>query len=347
VTDNADSRIARSLLMHLSLLKRQGVTVWDHDCIPLGADVDSAYAEAIRSCKVLVLGMSASLLASPLGEGLDGIVAQGHRFGFDVMPVLFGPVDLRGTPFERFVIFPRHGNDGRVISSSNLDADMAEIAREIRAALTKKLEPMPAPRTTKMRTLAQHEIHEIHDAAITAGLAASRAALLNGIDALFVASLPRSSTDASQILTDITEMNLTLRDGSSPLATWLQNAVRTAGNRAETAVFERYLAPAGPQLPTRLEGAVTKAFCDALKDAFRSRTDLKMMLHARLDWRLDDIVPEAPMGEVVYAVVTYAEAQTQLSELLAAAIADAPRNPQLKAFASAYARPAASGGNRR
>lgn len=95
VNDNADSRIARSLLTHLTLLKRQGFTVWDHDSIPLGADVDTAYADAIRSCKVLVLGMSASLLASPIGEGLDRFVAQSQRFGFGVLPVLFGAVDLR------------------------------------------------------------------------------------------------------------------------------------------------------------------------------------------------------------------------------------------------------------
>jgi hypothetical protein len=75
-------------------------------------------------------------------------------------------------------------------------------------------------------------------------LGAPRATLLARMDERFVASLPDMPDRASQLLSDLSQLNLTerLADSSVPLKLWLENAATLAGRRVEGEVFRRALA---------------------------------------------------------------------------------------------------------
>ncbi|WP_437815467.1 hypothetical protein [Sorangium sp. So ce1078] len=91
--------------------------------------------------------------------------------------------------------------------------------------------------------LMSHDaILELRSAVISAGLTESRRALLAGISAELVASLPDAAAPGAQVLTDLSALRTTgaLADGSVPLATWLQNAVALSGPREEAAVLTPY-----------------------------------------------------------------------------------------------------------
>src|SRR5262245_59294115 len=81
----------------------------------------------------------------------------------------------------------------------------------------------------------------VHEAAIKAGLADCRSALLAGIRADFIASLPCALTPAAQLLSDLHALAdaETLADGSVPLAIWWLNARILAGQRPEADYFGR------------------------------------------------------------------------------------------------------------
>lgn len=87
--------------------------------------------------------------------------------------------------------------------------------------------------------LRHDEILELHRAVVSAQLTGSRAALLVGIDAAFVAALPSAASPSDQILCDLGALNAAggLADRSVPLAIWLANALTLAGVRKEAAVF--------------------------------------------------------------------------------------------------------------
>jgi hypothetical protein len=84
---------------------------------------------------------------------------------------------------------------------------------------------------------------ELHAAAIRAGLTRSRQALLGGIDARVVASLPSAPNAAAELLMDLTELNRMgrLADGTVPLRSWLETAVALTGPRTEASVFQSAL----------------------------------------------------------------------------------------------------------
>src|SRR5690242_8187522 len=94
-----------------------------------------------------------------------------------------------------------------------------------------------------MTTLAHDEILKLHQAALVAGLAASRDALLGGIGENFVRTLRLTEAPAEQLLSDLHTLNATgeLADGSVPLLLWLANAQAITFTRVESSVFERSL----------------------------------------------------------------------------------------------------------
>jgi hypothetical protein len=94
-----------------------------------------------------------------------------------------------------------------------------------------------------MGILNHDEILRLRAAIISARLGNSRTALLAGIDAALIASLPNASAPGDHILTDLDALNEagTLREGSVPLVTWLSNAAALAGERTELDVFEEAL----------------------------------------------------------------------------------------------------------
>jgi hypothetical protein len=92
-----------------------------------------------------------------------------------------------------------------------------------------------------MSLLDRALILELHGAAVKAGL--HRKTLLAGIAPAFVASLSEAPNLASQLLSDLGELNRTPRlcDNTVPLKQWLQNAIVLTSARPEGEVFGRAL----------------------------------------------------------------------------------------------------------
>lgn len=83
----------------------------------------------------------------------------------------------------------------------------------------------------------------------------------------------------------------------------------------------------------RLTGRQTQQLCSALLSAFHSQDALAMMLSFRLDRRLETIDFSNNMADSVFNVVQVAEEQGWSLELLLAARATNPDNPELALFA--------------
>jgi WD40 repeat protein/serine/threonine protein kinase len=90
-----------------------------------------------------------------------------------------------------------------------------------------------------MAVLPHDKIRTLHRAIVEARLTGNRTALLGGIDAAFVDSLPTASDPSGQIFSDLHTLNATeqLGDGSVPLGLWLDNALSLAGQRVEAEVI--------------------------------------------------------------------------------------------------------------
>lgn len=112
-----------------------------------------------------------------------------------------------------------------------------------------------ASRIAGTSLLDEDELHRVHAAAVSAGLASSRDALFAGVNRSFAASLPLTPSPGAQVLIDLHQMNKVdrLLDGQQPLAIWLRNAVTLAGALPEAAVFAealKRLRRTGPRTPT-------------------------------------------------------------------------------------------------
>jgi signal transduction histidine kinase len=88
-----------------------------------------------------------------------------------------------------------------------------------------------------------HQILRVHVAAVAVRLDSSRSALLSGLPADLVASLPTAPTPAAQLLSDLHRLNDTgrLPDGAVPLQTWLSNAIALSGSLVKADVFRQAL----------------------------------------------------------------------------------------------------------
>lgn len=92
--------------------------------------------------------------------------------------------------------------------------------------------------------LTQDEIHELHQAAVSADLADKHEALLTSLDKSLRSQLPFASAPADLMLMGLDMLNRlgVLRDGSVPLIVWLKNALLLTRPRSQALVFEKVLA---------------------------------------------------------------------------------------------------------
>ena len=85
-----------------------------------------------------------------------------------------------------------------------------------------------------------------------------------------------------------------------------------------------------------LTGMEIEEICLALRSAFPSRSSLEQMVRFKLDKRLDEIVGNGAMQDVIFALVTWAEAQGRIPELLRGASASVNSRRDLESLASKY-----------
>lgn len=81
-----------------------------------------------------------------------------------------------------------------------------------------------------------------------------------------------------------------------------------------------------------LGGSQRQQFCEALMDAFRSETDLEIMLIYELYWKLNQMAGGNNYRQIVFSLIDKAEAQGQLRQLLESAKKANPLNPKLRNF---------------
>jgi nucleoside phosphorylase len=181
--------------------------------------------------------------------------------------------------------------------------------------------------------LTQNELHELHKAAISTNLVAERSALMSHIAPAFVASLPEAKSPGAQLLSDLNSLNgIVLKDGTLPLAIWLQEAILLCGERSESVVFQRMLERCREAPTNRTEGVqhtnenpaalidfaiVTaieverRAVCEALGIAENQRVSIESRIYWRGQLRLGNgdfyeivVVKCTDMGNVDAAIVT-------------------------------------------
>jgi len=111
--------------------------------------------------------------------------------------------------------------------------------------------PLMAQMDPSTMTSPVHILHkrilDLHNTALSAGLASRRAGLLTGLPQSVIASLPAASTPSEQLLSDLGALSdaAELTDGTVPLIIWLTNAIMLTGSRAESVELQRALAQVG------------------------------------------------------------------------------------------------------
>src|SRR4051794_14461565 len=86
--------------------------------------------------------------------------------------------------------------------------------------------------------------------------------------------------------------------------------------------------------PAVLLPAQRRALYTALLAAFPAPGDLARLTRLRLDLNLAEIAEPTALRDEVTALIEWAEAQGQVRELITAALADNPGNPQLRDVAA-------------
>jgi hypothetical protein len=90
-----------------------------------------------------------------------------------------------------------------------------------------------------------------------------------------------------------------------------------------------------PRAP-ELSGAELEAGCAALCCVYPTRNALKMMLRFRCERKLDELVGDGPQWEVVFELVTKAQSDGWVGELLQAADDHVPGNEVLRRLAAKH-----------
>jgi hypothetical protein len=185
---------------------------------------------------------------------------------------------------------------------------------------------------------------------------ASRNLLLADLPGPVQNAIPAAGAPAVHIANIVDTLNdegRTQADGTVPLRIVLENAVylvrgsRLAGQLQ--AVLDSLAAPpaaaggapapvpAPAPAPTasldRLTGAQRKQLYDALLSAFPTPTDLRRMVNFGLNENLDRITTGSGLGDLVLSLMTWAQAQGRMQDLVQAALADNPGSPEVHAFA--------------
>lgn len=153
-------------------------------------------------------------------------------------------------------------NDAAVGAEKLHDEDLLRAARDALARVYEQSrDTSTARRMSAELQLDPDLLERIREAAISAGLAYERGALLAGLSPSLVASLPYAPTPGEQLRSDLSAMNRAprLRDGERPLVIWLKNAAALAAHRAGAAVLHEALAALGASPPAPSEAPALAA----------------------------------------------------------------------------------------
>jgi hypothetical protein len=143
--EDDEQRLA--LQKHLSPLERDGLLhAWSSDEITPGADAVEEARLALERARVIVIFVSADLLASDqLAAEVERAIARWRRGETHLLTVEARPVDWEQTPFHSLTPPGKHKpsiNEVALSMADDLDTALAEIAARIRKAVV-PLSPNP------------------------------------------------------------------------------------------------------------------------------------------------------------------------------------------------------------
>ncbi len=210
-------------------LQRAGVLrMWSEKDIRGGDSISEERRKAHAEASLFVALLDAGTVSS-LDDTLRALMAERRQ----IVPVLVGHCLTDWSAVASLEILFR----GRPYGTG--EGDGVALAVAVREALARR--PMPAPRPVRL------DLNTIHRALVDSGLTGSRGALLAGIPRAFASSLTIVPNENAQALVDLGALQSagTLRDGSRPLATYLQAAVALAGPHREAQVFREALRALG------------------------------------------------------------------------------------------------------
>jgi tetratricopeptide (TPR) repeat protein len=139
------------LLTHLGVLRETGILEsWDDRRIGGGDDWELKIEEAMKSASLAILLISANSLTSDfiLHKEITTLLQRRHSEGLRIFPMIIKPCDWQAVGWLRTMnLRPK---DGRPLSSGSeyqIDADLAEVAKEIRALISQGITITPLDRS--------------------------------------------------------------------------------------------------------------------------------------------------------------------------------------------------------
>lgn len=139
-----------------------------------------------------------------------------------------------------------------VLAEWNANPKSRPAAKRAKARVDPFVEPTPvAAPSVGVASAAKFDVHAAHAAIIQASAAGNRDHFLGGLPAGMVASLPRASTPAAQVLSDLATLaQMNLANGTRPEQVYIENAIHLIAPRREADVLRAMLAPREPTRAT-------------------------------------------------------------------------------------------------
>ena len=140
-----DEELRQELEKHLAALRHQGViSIWNDRRIAPGQEIDSQISAELDSADIILLLVSADMLASDYCYDVEMKRAmEKHEQGTaQVIPVILRPCDWHAAPFGRLNAVP---TDGRpVVNHATLDDGFLVVAHAVRQAASSGTDEPPS-----------------------------------------------------------------------------------------------------------------------------------------------------------------------------------------------------------
>lgn len=140
-----DEKWKNRLVEHMGILSKQGLLeLWDDRRINAGQDWYQEIQKTMDAASLGILLISANSLTSDfiLREEVQRLLERKDKEGLPILPIIISPCDWQAVPWlRRMQLRPR---DGRPLSSGRkhqIDADLANVAKEVRELLNSSIQP--------------------------------------------------------------------------------------------------------------------------------------------------------------------------------------------------------------
>lgn len=148
-----DEAACERMLVHLALLKRQGlIDAWHDRRIAAGADLDESISTELETADVVLCLVSADFLASNYCYTREMMRALERRKegSCEVFPVIVGVCEWKHSPLGSLLVLPKDGLP--VVKHAHEDDAWLQVAQAIRARIGDATSAPPSPSSRTQRT---------------------------------------------------------------------------------------------------------------------------------------------------------------------------------------------------